>query len=66
MPKEPFKKRMPGEDRYDQGGENKQSFQYGSPEYVQTWNRNSVHKSPTDMSRSYKPQKKNTFFPRPK
>lgn len=66
MPREPFKKPFPGKDRYDEGGENAGSFQYGSPQYVQPFNNNSVHKSPTDMSRSYKPQKKNTFLPRPK
>ena len=64
MSKEPFKKPFPGKDR--EGGADAGSFKRGSPEYVGTWNGNAVDKSPTDMSRSYVPQKKNTFLPRPK
>jgi hypothetical protein len=66
MAKKPFEKPFPQKDRWDEGGENRKSFQYGNPEYVQTFNDDPVDKSPSDMTRGHRIVNNSPFFPRPK
>jgi hypothetical protein len=61
--KEPFKKPMKRPDQASPG-KDQGSYQYGI-EQVQVFNNNSVEKSPTTSSKTFKPAEKNQFLPRP-